>query len=252
MKIVTWNCNGALRNKTEALDTLNADVYVVQECENPSLSTSKFQEWAGDYLWMGTSKHKGLGVFPKKGNTVQASQWQGTFSHSGVINGNPSSSWSTDDLKLFLPFILNDKYQVLGVWTKAEGSKVFRYIGQLWKYLQIHRDQLNRSNTILLGDFNSNSIWDKPDRWWNHSDVVEELAAISLESLYHQQTLQAQGQETTPTFFLQRNLEKAYHIDYVFVSQNLMSSCHLQIGNQEQWLGLSDHMPLTLSIQAVS
>jgi len=252
MKIVTWNCNGALRNKTEALDTLNADVYVVQECENPSLSTSKFQEWAGDYLWMGTSKHKGLGVFPKKGNTVQASQWQGTFSHSGVINSNPSSSWSTDDLKLFLPFILNDKYQVLGVWTKAEGSKVFRYIGQLWKYLQIHRDQLKRSNTILLGDFNSNRMWDKPDRWWNHSDVVEELAAINLESLYHQQTLQAQGQETSPTFFLQRNLEKAYHIDYVFVSQNLMSSCHLQIGNQEQWLGFSDHMPLTLSIQAVS
>ena len=89
MKIVTWNCNGALRNKTEALDTLNADVYVIQECENPALSTSKFQEWAGDYLWVGTSKHKGLGIFPKKGNTVQACQWHGTFSHSGVINSNP-------------------------------------------------------------------------------------------------------------------------------------------------------------------
>ena len=189
MKIVTWNCNGALRNKTEALDTLNADVYVVQECENPAQSTSKLQEWAGDYLWVGTSKHKGLGILPKKGNTVQACQWHGTFSQSGVINSNPSSSWTTDDLKLFLPFILNDKYQVLGVWTKADHAEVFSYIGQLWKYLQIHRDQLNRSNTILLGDFNSNCIWDKPDRWWNHSDVIEELAAIGLDSHYHQKSM---------------------------------------------------------------
>ncbi|WP_295503742.1 hypothetical protein [Limnohabitans sp. Rim8] len=179
----------ALRNKTEALDTLNADVYVIQECENPGLSTSKFQEWASDYLWVGTSKHKGLGIFPKKGNTVQACQWHGTFSHSGVINSNPSSLWSTDALKLFLPFILNDKYQVLGVWIKADHAEVFSYIGQLWKYLQIHRDQLKRSDTLLLGDFNSNRIWDKPERWWNHSDVIEELAAINLESLYHQKSM---------------------------------------------------------------
>lgn len=252
MKIVTWNCNGALRNKTEALDTLNADVYVVQECENPSLSTSKFQEWAGDYLWIGASKHKGLGIFPKKGNTVQACQWQGTFSQAGVINSSPSSSWATNDLKLFLPFILNDKYQVLGVWTKADHAEVFSYIGQLWKYLQIHRDQLKRSNTILLGDFNSNRIWDKPDCWWNHSDVVEELTAIGLNSIYHQQTLEEQGQEATPTFFLQRNREKSYHIDYVFVSEDLMGCSHLQIGNQDQWLSVSDHMPLSLSIQAIS
>ena len=252
MKIVTWNCNGPLRNKTEALDTLKADVYVIQECENPALSTSKFQEWAGDYLWVGTSKHKGLGIFPKKGNTVQACQWHGTFSHAGVINSSPSSSCTTDDLKLFLPFILNDKYQVLGVWTKAEGSKVFRYIGQLWKYLQIHRDQLKRSNTVLLGDFNSNRIWDKPDRWWNHSDVVEELNAIGLSSVYHQKTLEEQGQEATPTFFLQRNLEKSYHIDYVFVSEDLMGCSSVEIGNQDPWLSVSDHMPLTLSLEAVS
>ena len=183
MKIVTWNCNGALRKKTEALDPLNADVYVIQESENPALSTLKFQEWAGDYLWVGTSKHNGLGIFPNKGNKVQACQWQGNFSHAGVINSSPSSSLTTDDLKLFLPFILNDKYQLLGVWTKADHAEVFSYIGQLWKYLQIHHDQLKRSDTILLGDFNSNRIWDKPDRWWNHSDVVEELAAIGLDSL---------------------------------------------------------------------
>lgn len=195
--------------------------------------------------------NKGLGIFPKKGNTVRAAEWHGAYSQPGVSNNSQAAHWTTADLKLFSPFILNDKYQVLAVWTKAEGSTVFSYIGQLWKYLQIHREQLHRNKTILLGDFNSNRIWDKPDRWWNHSDVVEELSAIGLSSLYHQQTHEEQGQEATPTFFLQRKLEKPYHIDYVFVSEDLIGCSCLQIGKHDQWLNISDHMPLTLSIEPI-
>lgn len=248
MKIVTWNCNGALRKKTEALDTLEADVYVIQECEDPARSTDMFRDWAGSYLWVGTSKHKGLGVFPKKGNTVQAADWFGTFNQPGVANSNTSSSWTTADLKLFIPFTLNNDCLLLGVWTKAEGADVFSYIGQLWKYLQIHRAQLHQNKTILLGDLNSNSIWDKPDRWWNHSDVVEELGAIGLQSVYHRQACEAQGKESTPTFFLQRNEKKAYHIDYVFASDDLSNQAHVEIGDTKAWLKLSDHMPVSLTI----
>ena len=250
MKIVTWNCNGALRKKTDELDTLRADVYIVQECENPEHSTPAFKEWAGDYLWIGSSKHKGLGIFPKNGNTVRALNWSGTYSILGITNGSSASSWATSELKLFLPFILNNEYLVLGIWTKADGAKVFRYIGQLWKYLQIHRNELQRSKTILLGDFNSNQIWDKPDRWWNHSNVVEELSAIGLNSVYHFQTREQQGQETVPTFFLQRNIEKSYHIDYVFASNDVISKCQIEIGKSVKWLSASDHMPVCLDIQS--
>lgn len=248
MKIVTWNCNGALRKKTTELDALGADVYVVQECEDPAQSTTAYKEWAENYLWTGTSKHKGLGVFPKNGNTVRALSWFGTFSQSGISNSSSASHWTTSDLKLFLPFALNDEFIVLAVWTKADGAKVFRYIGQLWKYLQIHRAQLQRDKTILLGDFNSNRIWDKPDRWWNHSDVVEELSAIGLQSVYHRQASEAQGQESKPTFFLQRNPDKAYHIDYVFASDDLTQNAKLEIGDNAEWLAASDHMPVMLTI----
>jgi len=249
MKLVTWNCNGALRKKTDELDSLNADVYVVQECENPEFSTTAFKAWAGEYLWIGTSNHKGLGVFPKNGNTVRTANWSGRFALSGISNRNSAWAWTTADLKLFLPFVLNDTYSVLGVWTKADGAKVFRYIGQLWKYLQIHKNQLQREKTILLGDFNSNRIWDKPDRWWNHSDVVEELAEIGLMSVYHAQSFELQGQEKTPTFFLQRNQEKAYHIDYAFASNDLLPRCSVYIGNLSDWLSVSDHMPVCIEIK---
>jgi exonuclease III len=248
MKIVTWNCNGALRKKTEQLDTLDADVYVIQECEDPAQSTDAFRNWAGSYMWVGTSKHKGLGVFPKKENTVQALDWFGTFKQPGVANSNESSAWTTADLKLFIPFSLNKRYQLLGVWTKAENADVFSYIGQLWKYLQIHRTQLRRDKTIVLGDINSNTIWDKPDRWWNHSDVVEELGAIGLQSVYHAQTSEAQGKESTPTFFHHRNVDKAYHIDYVFASSDLLNQASVKIGSAKHWLDMSDHMPVSLEL----
>jgi exonuclease III len=58
LKIVTWNCNGALRKKFQELDHFGADIYVIQECENPAETNSdEYKEWAGNYLWMGDSKN---------------------------------------------------------------------------------------------------------------------------------------------------------------------------------------------------
>ncbi|MDP9077639.1 MAG: hypothetical protein M3O71_09480 [Bacteroidota bacterium] len=64
MKIVTWNCNGALRNKFDHLIEINADLYVIQECENPkNIQHDKFCNCSKNSLWIGESKHKGSGVF---------------------------------------------------------------------------------------------------------------------------------------------------------------------------------------------
>jgi len=248
VKIVTWNCNGALRKKLEYIDSIGADVLIIQECEDPAKSTSIYREWAGNYLWVGISKNKGIGVFPKKEHVVSKLFWDKTFRILGINSDSKFLSWSTKDLQLFIPFTINNKYTVLGVWTKNVKGDQFDYIGQFWKFLQIHSNDLTGDNIILLGDFNSNSVWDKYGRWWNHTDVVNDLANMGIKSLYHSQYQEAQGQETIPTFYLYRNKNKPYHIDYVFLSKHLIQKSKLSIGSFDKWIRESDHMPLSATI----
>ncbi len=249
MKLLTWNCNGALRNKLTTLDALSADILIIQECEDPQYH-SQYCEWAGDYLWIGNSKSKGIGIFPKNGNRVTSLSWHGSFSIAGLSAVHVSTHWSTSDLQLMLPFRINDALTVLAVWTKGNSKESFSYIGQLWKYLQIHRKDMSGPRTLLLGDLNSNTIWDKPDRWWSHSGVVAELTQIGMQSVYHHTKQEPQGKESEPTFFLHRNTQKPYHIDYVFASSDILPDCTLHVGRASDWLSLSDHVPLVAAIDS--
>jgi len=248
MKIVTWNCNGALRKKLKEVDSLFADILIIQECENPAESTKEYLNWAKNYIWFGKTKNKGIGIFPKKDHKINKLDWDGKFQIPGLNSKSQSLSWSTNDLEFFIPFTINSQFTVLAVWTKGNDSQIFGYMGQFWKYLQIHNKDLNNNNTIIIGDFNSNAIWDKEDRWWSHSDVVEELYMFGFESVYHKQKNEKHGQETTPTFYLQRNPNKPYHIDYAFCSSDLLGLSNFEIGIKDEWLLVSDHMPLSLHI----
>jgi len=230
LKIVSWNCNGAFRNKYHLLEEMQADILVIQECEDPSRSTLKYQEWAGEYLWKGGNKNKGIGVFSRGRCVVEA------------------LNWSDDGLQLFLPCRVDKRFNLLNIWTKHANSPNFRYIGQLWKYLQLHKNKLANDSVVLCGDLNSNTQWDEWDRWWNHSDVVRELEEMNIYSLYHRITGESQGKESSPTLYMHRKLEKPYHIDYAFVSASLMSQNHIEIARPHPWLNHSDHMPVLFTI----
>ena len=71
-----------------------------------------------------------------------------------------------------------------------------------------------------------------------------------MVSLYHAVTGEEQGEETSPTFFLQRRLQKPYHIDYAFSSKDIFDckSNTVSIGGHTEWLEFSDHVPLTFTI----
>ncbi|MBE9397105.1 endonuclease/exonuclease/phosphatase family protein [Pontibacterium sp. N1Y112] len=249
MKVITWNCNGALRKKTAAADSFGADILVIQECEDPAQSTKEYREWAGSYLWKGKNKNKGIGVFSRNGYQLSELGWNGEFQIKGLVSQSPSLRWTTADLESFLPCKINNELTLLAVWTKSASSPNFGYMGQFWKFLQIHREDLRKDKTIICGDFNSNVKWDEPDRWWSHSDVVSELAGIGVQSLYHHQHKEAQGSESSPTFFLHRKEQKPYHIDYVFLSDDLVKDSSIIVGDINHWLEFSDHMPLEVTLK---
>jgi len=233
-----------LRKKTKFIDSYSAYILVVQECEDPARSTEEYQAWAGDYLWHGDNKNKGIGIFARDGYQIEKLNWSGEFTISGIHSKSPALTWKSEDAKLLLPCRINSEYTLLGVWTKANDSSSVGYMGQFWKYLQIHKANLSGDKTVICGDFNSNAIWDEPGRWWNHSDVVAELEDIGLRSVYHHVNNEEQGKEKQPTLFLQKNPEKPYHIDYFFVSEDLLIKAEMEIGKSEQWLEYSDHAPI--------
>ena len=248
MKIVTWNCNGALRKKLHCLNEINADLYVIQECENPETSTQALREWADSFLWSGATKNKGIGIFAMNGLHVQKLNWQRKFTLPGAPANSASATWNTEDLKEFLPFRIDNKFNAVAVWTKQSAGGTFGYAGQLWKYLQSHGSDIKDGECLLIGDLNSNVRWDRPDRWWNHSDNVQILDGMGLKSMYHEQEGLEQGSEKQPTFFLYRHKDRSYHIDYVFSSDGLREGSNLICHEPEHWLQFSDHVPLEIQL----
>lgn len=231
LRIATWNCNGALRKKWGRLAALKADVYVVQECEDPGQAKDgAYHAWSANHLWTGTNKNKGIGVFAASGLTLQA------------------APMDLAPLELFLPCIVDGDWPLLAAWTKQANSPNFGYIGQLWKLLQAHKAFLAHPRAMLVGDLNSNVIWDEWDRWWNHSDVVRELTELGLESCYHRHFSEVQGKESRPTFFLHRKSEKPYHIDYGFAGPQWVVQ-NVEVGITTDWLAESDHLPVVFDLK---
>lgn len=231
VRIVTWNCNGALRRKLAEIDAIQADILVIQECESPAQFGRDYEIWAGQYVWEGVNKNKGVGVFVKGNLAIRP------------------LDWPNDGLAQFLPVRINDEFDILAVWTKQTRNSAFGYIGQFWKYLQLHKEKFS-AKSLICGDFNSNTIWDKRGRIWNHSECISELEEIGFSSLYHAALKEPQGQESSPTFFLHRNPSKPYHIDYAFAHRDSIPPdwSGLTIGEPSHWLRYSDHLPVIIDL----
>ena len=221
MKIVSWNCNGKFREKYKELLKLDCDVYIIQECESPILTKNKdYEKFASNFVYIEHSKHKGLGIFAK--NNIK------------LKNNN----WNSYGLECFCSVNINDIYDIIGVWCCGN------YIEDYYVWQEIYKNKFHK-NTIIFGDFNSNSIWDNLHDKRNHTQVVLNLNELGFKSIYHYLKKEKQGKETMPTFFQYRHLDKPYHIDYCFAYPSLIKSFKILDMN---YLKFSDHLPILIEI----
>ncbi len=101
----------------------------------------------------------------------------------------------------------------------------------------------------MLGDFNSSAVFDGQVGRINHSMLVERLEREhALVSAYHQHRGERHGQEKVGSFFMHRNANAAFHLDYVFVPKSWTIK-NVELGPAGDWLQLSDHCPLIVDVE---
>jgi exonuclease III len=126
------------------------------------------------------------------------------------------------------------EYTLYAIWANNPSDPNGQYIEQVWKAINYYDNFLTNKKTILIGDFNSNTILDKKNREGNHSNVVKRLEEKKIFSSYHLFHKQIQGKEQHPTLYLYRHKDKPYHIDYCFISKDLANKLeNVEIGEFE-------------------
>lgn len=234
MRICTWNCNMAFRKKYKTILSYDPDILIVPECENPDLFDNTFYT---DALWIGKNRHKGLGVFSFHDYEISIHEdYTDDFFYALLV-------------RLESPENLN----FLALWAMNNlRDPMRRYVGEVWLALQ-HYQNFFDSSTVIAGDFNWNVIWDhsgEMDLYGNFTDVNSFLGRHGIRSLYHTFTGIPFGRESDPTLYHRKNRLKSYHVDYIFSSSDLLCRMKsLKVGRYDDWISLSDHMPILATFQ---
>jgi exodeoxyribonuclease-3 len=234
MRIISWNCLSGFHRKWPALFTLKPDIAVIQEVTQKGLLEYLSGTFGSRVEWFGEPGSKGIAVVATKGWAMRRLNYP---------DGGKS---------LFLPVELRKarhRLDLIAVWTKAvKNSHENSYIGQAYDYFTANRKMIN-TKTIIVGDFNANSIWDKNCRRKTFTAVKDFLKDLGQESAYHHYFDERFGKESQSTFYLQKNLKKGYHIDYCFVSRYWRRKLNsVKIHKSGHWgrLTHSDHRPLAI------
>jgi exonuclease III len=221
----------AFRKKAGLILAHQPDILIIPECEHPDKLLFDAQlPQPTSTCWFGDNLHKGLGIFS-----------YGDFTLKPRRIHNPA-------FRMVVPISVKGKglaFTLYAVWANNPDDPDGQYVEQVWKAIHHYSRHLKNRATILAGDFNSNTIWDRKRRAGNHSNVVAWLGKKGIHSTYHMHHQQVQGKEQHPTLYMYRHKDKPYHIDYCFASADMMKNIRsVEIGEYDSWKMYSDHVPV--------
>jgi len=236
MKIITWNCNMAFRKKADVILAYEPDILIVPECECiEKLVFGQDIQKPSDILWFGANQHKGLAILSY--NNLKLTL---------LDDHNPA-------FQMIVPISVTGDgidFNLFAVWAYNPNDPDGRYVEQVWKAIHHYDNLLSAKTTILAGDFNSNTIWDRKRRAGNHTNVVKYLEERGIHSAYHIYHDQIQGKEAQPTFYLYKHQNKPYHLDYCFVSAHIAKGLRsVEVGEHAYWTKYSDHVPVMVTFK---
>ncbi|WP_223252959.1 endonuclease/exonuclease/phosphatase family protein [Arthrobacter sp. AFG7.2] len=219
MRIVSWNCAMGFAKKRPLVEALNPDIASLPEASQRDIEETE----APFKAWVGSNPHKGLGIVGFTNRSYRLHE-------AGML------------LPWHIPFSV-DGLNVIGLWSHVR-DKDLKYVRVTHGIIDRHASFLSSAPSLIIGDFNSNTVWDQEHPGRNHSMLVTKLEALGLQSVYHRSQGLPHGEEIIKTYFHTKKLRFGHHIDYAFLGGKSASMA----GRPEDWLTYSDHMPLILDI----
>lgn len=235
MRIITWNCNKGFRNKVKLISKYKPDIAVIQECENINemIFDDDIQPYSKFHYGL---KNIGIGLL--------------SYSNFKITSINIEDVYVNLDLGIQCYIEGPVNFQLVAIWTGPhKDNENIHYVNSVISFLDKYGDWVKNSNTIILGDFNSNATYDlktkKP-----HKTMIDMMDGLGLCSAYHEYFNEEQGKETKPTFYLYRKNESMQHIDHIFVPKVLKNKIKkIEIGIYDEWSNFSDHMPFIIDFE---
>lgn len=230
MRIAVWNTQQASAKRWDPLLSLRPDLAILPEStrHHARLGPSLLEPEVA-WQWVGDNDAKGLAL-AGFGHPLNPIDPKGDPGKLSVAATAPSLDLT-----------------VLGIWSRPKPQ--YPYSTEIVDSLKAYDHIIQNHRTIIAGDFNLTGDGSEVEGFLG---IVTHLKSRGFTSAYHHHFTEPFGVETRPTFFQGRKSDEPYHIDYLFVSDDLLPALSsVEVGGYDAWVGAghSDHVPLTVGFR---